>query len=88
MPKEQKYIEEENRLSKQVKSKETLILSESLNIECAHPNIWYPAAESKEWHFHCLFTEEYDRSGKTEKKYTGLLCLVCKLQLNFHEIGE
>lgn len=48
MPKEQKYIEEENRLSKQVKSKETLILSESLNIECAHPNIWYPAAEGKE----------------------------------------
>lgn len=48
MPKEQKYIEEENRLSKQVKSKETLILSKSLNIECAHLNIWYRAAEGRE----------------------------------------
>lgn len=48
MPKEQKYIEEENRLSKQVKSKETLILSESLNIKCAHPNTWYHTAEGKE----------------------------------------
>ena len=48
MPKEQKYIEEENRLSKQVKSKETLILSESLNIKCARPNIWYQTAAGKE----------------------------------------
>lgn len=30
MPKEQKYIEEEDRLSKQVKSKETLTLLKSL----------------------------------------------------------
>lgn len=48
MPKEQKYIEEEDRLSKQVKSKETLIPSKILNIKCAHSNIWYHTAESKE----------------------------------------
>lgn len=48
MPKEQKYIEEEDRLSKQVKRKEILIPSKILNIKGAHSNIWYHTAGSKE----------------------------------------
>ncbi|NXD10865.1 MCTP1 protein, partial [Nothocercus nigrocapillus] len=56
MPKEQKYIEEEHRLSKQVKGKGTLILLGSLNVERAHLNSSYQAARGKELCFpHLLF---------------------------------